>query len=394
MSAAPDDIDPYASFGVPQLGFRNYWYPALAAWRLRRKPKSIKLLGENIVLFRDGGKVYALHDQCAHRRARLSLGKCLYPGSGTISCPYHGWTYSGDTGRVVAKLLEGPDVPIPAGAKVKTYPVKEFAGVIFVFVGDMDAVPLEEDLPEYLANQKDWHCISTWRTYRCNWRVMKDNLSYDQHAPFLHRNSPELFLQPIFQHATRNAATPLPDGKGIGYVSQGGISEADYPGLGRFPPPQEAWRRVLKPVGRGKEIDAEKSPAVTKYGIKFRHMSLLPSLALIGRPSGDYFVCRWVVPVDATTMVLYTFNLFRRAGRLQFLADWALWLAWNSWAHDWLFSEEDKWICEAVNPTGKELLSRTDVGVAAWRRFAVANARRPPAAASAAVAPPTNAAAE
>ena len=374
--------DPYASFGVPELGFRNYWYPVLAGWRLRHKPKPVKLLGENIVLFRDGGKVYALADRCAHRRARLSVGKCLYAGSGTITCPYHGWTYSGETGRVVAKLLEGPDSPIPPGAKVKAYPVREFAGVIFVFVGDMDAVPLEDDLPEYLANQREWHSISTWRTYRCNWRVMKDNLSYDQHAPFLHRNSPELYFQPIFQHATRNFATPLPDGKGIGYVSQGGITAAEYPGLGAFPPRQEAWRRFLKPIGRGKEIDVEKSPAVTKYGIKFRHMSRLPSMALIGRPSGDYFVCRWVVPVDADTMLLYTFNLFRRKTRLQLLADWALWFGWNGWAHDWLFSEEDKWICEAIDPKGKELLSRTDVGVAAWRRFAVANARRPPAAQS------------
>jgi phenylpropionate dioxygenase-like ring-hydroxylating dioxygenase large terminal subunit len=378
--------DPYASSGVPELGFRNYWYPILASWRLGRKPKTVTLLGEDIVLFRDGGKIHALHDQCAHRRVKLSNGKCLYPGSGTITCPYHGWTYSGETGRVVAKLLEGPDAPIPASAKVKVYPVRELAGVIFVFVGDMEAVPLEDDLPEYLSNQKDWHCISTWRTYQCNWRVMVDNLSYDQHAPFLHRNSPELYLQPIFKHATRNFSAPLENGKGIGYRTEGGITAAVYPGLGAFPPPQESWRRILKPTGRGKDIDPENSPAVKKYGIKYRHMMVLPSMALIGRPSGDYFVCRWVVPIDDKTMLLYTFNLFRRSGPLRFLGDWGLWLVWNSWAHDWIFSEEDKWIVETVNPKGKELLSRTDIGVTAWRRYSVTNARRPAAEAAPATA--------
>src|SRR5262245_60466870 len=137
-----DATDPYAGTGLPRLGIRNYWYPALAAWRLRRRPRAVKILGEDIVLFRDGGKLHALQNRCAHRGARLSLGKCLYPGSGTISCPYHGWTYSGETGRCVAKLVEGPDAPIPPKARVKSYPVREFSGAIWIFVGDMEAVPL------------------------------------------------------------------------------------------------------------------------------------------------------------------------------------------------------------------------------------------------------------
>ena len=99
---------------IPPLGLRNYWYPAIARWRLGKKPKAITLLGEKIVLFRDGGKVYALADRCSHRGAPLSMGKCLYPGSGTVSCPYHGWTFDGTTGKLVAKLMEGSDVPLPA----------------------------------------------------------------------------------------------------------------------------------------------------------------------------------------------------------------------------------------------------------------------------------------
>jgi phenylpropionate dioxygenase-like ring-hydroxylating dioxygenase large terminal subunit len=376
---APIDRVSDETIELPALGLRNYWYPALAGWRLRRRPKAIRLLGEDIVLYRDGGRVFALADRCAHRGARLSKGKCLYPGTGTISCPYHGWTYDGANGRCVAKLMEGPEAKIPAGAAAKPFPVREFGGYLWLFVGDMDAVPLEDDLPEYLADRAQWHVISNWRSYRCNWRVLMDNLSHDQHAPFLHRNSPELLFQPIFKHATRNATVELADGKGIGHLARDGISAADYPGLGHFPPPQESWYRVLRPTGRGKEVDLATSPAAVKYGIQHRHMNQLPTIALIGRPSGDFFTCRWVVPVDADNTVLLNFNLYRRRGALRTLADRLIWLFWKGWAHDWLFSDQDKAIVETITP-GPELLSRTDVGVVAWRRFTLRHARRPTAA--------------
>jgi phenylpropionate dioxygenase-like ring-hydroxylating dioxygenase large terminal subunit len=370
------DGDPYAATGVPELGLRNYWYPVLAGWRLRRRPKAVRVLGEDIVLFRDAGKIYALSERCPHRGARLSQGKCLYPGTGTITCRYHGWTFAGETGRCAAKLMEGPDAPLPRTAAVKSYPVREFRGTLWVFVGDMDAVPLESDMPDCLAATAEWHGISSWRTYRCNWRILKDNLCHDLHAPLLHRNSPELMFQPIFPHASQISAVPLDDGSGIGYIAKGGISEADYPGLGHFPPRSESWFRVMKPVGRGKDIDPA-SPAVAKFGVKYRQSSLLPGITLIGRPSGNYFVCRWVTPIDADHTLYYSFSLFRRRGMARTMMQRLFWVVWLSWVHDWIFSDQDKRVLEAVIP-GKEMLSRSDVGVAAWRRFVVSHARRPP----------------
>jgi hypothetical protein len=108
-------------------------------------------------------------------------------------------------------------------------------------------------------------------------------------------------------------------------------------------------------------------------------MNLLPSIAMIGRPSGDFFTVRWIVPIDRDTTLLYNLNCWRRLGAWRTARDRLKWLVWNSWAHDWLFSDQDKWIVEAIAP-GPELLSRTDVGVAAFRRFALRNARRPVAA--------------
>lgn len=373
---APQDV--YAKTAVPETGLRNYWYPVLAGWRLRSKPRSVKILNEDIVLFRDGGKIHALQDRCPHRGARLSQGSCLYRGSGTLTCPYHGWTFSGETGRCVAKLMEGPEAAIPPSAQVKTYPVKEQLGVIWLFIGDMEAVPLSDDQPECLADDAHWHGFSTWRTYHCNWRVLKDNLCHDLHAPFLHRNAPELVFQPVFPHAVQLSAETLPDGRGIGYKARGGVNHAQYPGLGQFPPPRETWYRRLKPTGRGKDIDPAKAPAVVKYGYLHRQSSLLPGITLIGRPSGDYFMCRWVVPIDEKTTLFYTFSRFRRRGALATLLDRLQWIFWLSWTHDWLFSDQDKRVLEKVK-TEREMLSRTDAGVVAWRRFVAEHARRPSA---------------
>src|SRR5262245_26962007 len=110
MRAVPSaaGVDPYERDGVPALGFRNYWYPALGSGALGRKPRRVTMLGENVVLFRESGKLFALQDRCAHRGARLSLGRCEFPSTGTITCSYHGWTYDGRTGQCLAKLMEGP----------------------------------------------------------------------------------------------------------------------------------------------------------------------------------------------------------------------------------------------------------------------------------------------
>jgi phenylpropionate dioxygenase-like ring-hydroxylating dioxygenase large terminal subunit len=367
------DDDPYAGTGLPELGFRNYWYPVMAAWRLGRKPRAVKILGEDIVIFRDKGKLCALAERCPHRGARLSQGRCLYPGSGTISCPYHGWTFSGETGLCVAKLMEGPE-PDTRQIGTKSYPIRELRGAIFVFVGDIEAPPLEDEVPEILTATDDWHGFASWRTYRCNWRIMKDNLCHDMHAPFVHRNSPELMFQPVFPFASKLAAFPLDADNGVGYVSKDGRPSADYPGLGPFPPKEETWYRFLKPTGRGKEIKVA-DQAVIKYGVKYRQSSLMPGATFIGRPSGDYFVLRWVTPIDADSNFYYSWSLFRRHGGWRTLKQRLFWVCWLSWVHDWLFSDQDKRILEKVIP-GKETYSRTDAGVIAWRRYAADHARR------------------
>ena len=124
----------YPRYEAAVLGFQNYWYPAIFSRKLRKKPISVTLLGHKIVLVRDDqGKVFALQDRCAHRGIPLSAGVRL--SSGTITCPYHGWTYELKSGKLVAVLTDVPDSGICGKANVSIYPVEERAGLVWVYVG-------------------------------------------------------------------------------------------------------------------------------------------------------------------------------------------------------------------------------------------------------------------
>nr|WP_246277258.1 Rieske 2Fe-2S domain-containing protein [Neobacillus endophyticus] len=73
--------------------FPSAWYAICFATEIKKKPIRRKVIGRNIVLFRDRqGKINALHAYCPHRGADLSLG-CVKDD--TIMCHYHGWKFNG-----------------------------------------------------------------------------------------------------------------------------------------------------------------------------------------------------------------------------------------------------------------------------------------------------------
>jgi phenylpropionate dioxygenase-like ring-hydroxylating dioxygenase large terminal subunit len=365
---------PYERFGIPQLGFENYWYPVLTAREVRGKPRAVRLVGRDIVLFRDKGKLFALDDRCPHRGVKLSAGKCDYAGTGTITCPYHGWTFDGASGQLVAALMEGPDSPLTRKVAVRTWPVKEFAGLIWIWPGEMEPVTLEADVPEYVGRQDKFFSIGMYTDYKCNWRALVDNWPSDHHAQMVHRNSPELMFQPILPFALTLEPKPLEGDKGISIKRTAGMTSADYPGLGSFP--NKEWWRVMKPSGRGNTQGFETSKAHVVYGIENQSEVWLPGLIIVGRLSGEYCLVQWAVPIDAETTRCFNVNCWRRLGRWREIYDRVHYYLWRGWAHDHLFSDQDKKMVEALIP-GPERLAKTDVGVIAWRRFAGAHARRP-----------------
>ena len=162
----------------------NQWYVAEEVANIGDKPKRVKLLGFDFVLFRDEtGTINCLSDVCVHRGASLGEGQVL---NGCVECPYHGWQFNG--GGNVVKIPSIPDgTKIPSRARVDCYPVKEKYGWVWVFLGDMaeaDRPPLP-DFPEY-DDAANWRCIRGEFLWKADYaRVVENGLDF-AHAPFVH----------------------------------------------------------------------------------------------------------------------------------------------------------------------------------------------------------------
>lgn len=133
---------------VPFFGLREFWYPALMSDELRHNElKTIQLLGDNIVLFRDrNGAPAALDNRCPHRGALLSLGQVNVWDIGTITCRYHGLTFDAQ-GSCVAFLADGADSPACGRLKTKAYPTDEVGGIVWVYMGELEPQPLMDSMP-------------------------------------------------------------------------------------------------------------------------------------------------------------------------------------------------------------------------------------------------------
>jgi len=113
---------------------RRYWHPVSIAAELTEKEptKCVRVLGEDLVLFRDKkGNVGLVADRCPHRGASLSYGRVEGRG---IACAYHGWLF--DTkGDCLETPAEPAESKFHLTVKVKSYPVQKFVGLYWTYMG-------------------------------------------------------------------------------------------------------------------------------------------------------------------------------------------------------------------------------------------------------------------
>ena len=112
---------------------KQSWYAAGTVEEIgRRKPVARTILGERLALWRDAaGRIVAMSDRCLHRNAPLSAGELF---DGCIGCPYHGWVYDRE-GRLV-KIPAQPDGAEVPALRIRTWPVLERYGLVWVWMGD------------------------------------------------------------------------------------------------------------------------------------------------------------------------------------------------------------------------------------------------------------------
>jgi hypothetical protein len=184
--------------------------------------------------------------------------------------------------------------------------------------------------------------------YKCNWRWLVDNCPQDHHAQYVHRNAPELIFQPQLPYALTLDLKLLDGNNGLAIKRAGGMTQADYPGLGHFP--KKEWWRFMKPTGRGNTAGFETSKARTVYGIMNLSELWLPGLTVVGRLSGEYALIQWAVPIDAETTRCFNINNWRHMGWRQDLCQRAHYYLFRRRVHDRMFSDQDKVLIESIVP--------------------------------------------
>jgi phenylpropionate dioxygenase-like ring-hydroxylating dioxygenase large terminal subunit len=332
--------DTWPTYDAAVLGFRDYWYPVAWSKSIGRKPLALTLLGEKVMLLRDEhGQPRALHNRCPHRGVPLSLGRQEVPG--TWSCIYHGWTYDIGTGVMVACLTDGPDSPLNGRVRVRTYPVTERLGLVWMYFGEGTPPPVEADIPEELIeNQIAMGGRISERPG--NWRYAAEN-GYDEgHAKFLHRHS----LWTLFRRLpayNRASVVPSADGKWITRVQSDVRMQAEYPVVGTWP--RHPW---WKGSGRG-----------PKTSIR------LPGILRVDY--GEWAHYEWYIPMTENRHRYLQLAAKSASGTDARLFN-LRYRAYIGWVFHKQFNDQDAAMVETMD-IPPERLYRPDVSIIAWRKM-------------------------
>ena len=183
LSAEENELMTRVGRGTPAGEMlRRYWWPIAFSEEVKRKgrPDKVTLLGEECVLFRDGGGQLGLLDlHCSHRGTSLEFGRVE---DGGIRCCYHGWLYD-LRGNCLEQPAEPEDSTFKDRIKHPAYHAQEAGGLVFAYIGPSPA-PL---LPPYdLLVREDGSRVVGGGEEFCNWLQRAENSTDGSHSIALH----------------------------------------------------------------------------------------------------------------------------------------------------------------------------------------------------------------
>ncbi|GAB2785796.1 aromatic ring-hydroxylating dioxygenase subunit alpha [Halomonas shantousis] len=161
---------------------KNTWYVACTPDEVVDKPLGRTICNEQIVFFRaEQGKIAAVEDFCPHRGAPLSLG---FVRDGQLVCGYHGLEMGCD-----GKCSSMPGQRVRGFPAIRSYPVVERHGFIWVWTGDAELADPDK-IPELIwADNPDWAYGGGLYHINCDYRLMIDNLMDLTHETYVHATS-------------------------------------------------------------------------------------------------------------------------------------------------------------------------------------------------------------
>jgi nitrite reductase/ring-hydroxylating ferredoxin subunit len=182
LDGASDDELTRVGRGTPCGEYlRRFWQPVAISEDLEDVPLAVRVLGEDLVVFRDGsGRIGVLEKRCCHRGASLEFGKIMERG---LACCYHGWHYDID-GRILDTPGEPPDSPVKERICQGAYPARVREGLVFAYMGPPDRMPA---FPLFDAFERADADYRLWTRHNpCNWLQVRENEMDPIHLTFLH----------------------------------------------------------------------------------------------------------------------------------------------------------------------------------------------------------------
>ncbi len=174
---------------------RRYWQPVCLSDELADLPRKLRIMCEDLVVFRDKqGRVGCLDPHCAHRGTSLEYGRIEDRG---IRCCYHGWLYDTE-GRCIEMPCEQPGYAEKMNVWQPAYPVHEYGGLVFVYMGPPERQPV---FPIYdiadvggrddviLRGMRLWDDHGVGFVRDCNWLQNFENVMDPYHLLMLHANN-------------------------------------------------------------------------------------------------------------------------------------------------------------------------------------------------------------
>ena len=265
---------------------RRYWHPVGLGADAGPQPRRLRVLGEDLILFRDGqGRPGLVHPHCVHRGASLAFGRIEAQG---IRCCYHGWMFDVQ-GHCIDQPCE-PDAGLALRHNVRQpwYPVQERYGLVFAYLGPPDRKPL---LPHYdvLETLQPGEFIEADDSsiggggppvIPCNWLQHWENVVDSYHVPILH----------------------------------GSFSGNQFvPAMAQMP--KVEWRCT----GRGVRVESWRT---LQDGRPLRRVTeaVLPTLRVVPSPRlgllGPVESIGWVLPMDDTHFRIYVAGRVTQSGEL------------------------------------------------------------------------------
>jgi 5,5'-dehydrodivanillate O-demethylase oxygenase subunit len=159
---------------------RRYWHPVGCSEFVTKKPQRVKVLGEELVLYRgESGKPVLMQLRCAHRSLALDYGRVE---GDSLRCPYHGWLYD-KTGQCIAQPAEPEGSSFKEKIQLKNYRVEEVSGLVFGYLGPDPAPVLP--LFDVLRMTEGVKEVQV-QTIHANWFNHVENIVDISHLAWLH----------------------------------------------------------------------------------------------------------------------------------------------------------------------------------------------------------------